>query len=118
MALLLRLGSRIDLMENVATMAAEMDRFAPGQKAGEGYKRFLALSEHLHGVSEKFFFWKPVQDLFDTIDIAPTSIPAPCARRALAAHARLGRRHIRGKVRDARLAQMLATTRAVCRILA
>ncbi len=62
-------GSRIDLMENVSAMAAEMDRFAPGQKAGEGYKRFLALSEHLHGVSEKFFFWKPVQDLFDTIDI-------------------------------------------------
>ncbi|MEE8630349.1 MAG: phytoene desaturase family protein [Methylobacterium ajmalii] len=100
-------GSRIDLMENVATMAAEMDRFAPGQKAGEGYKRFLALSEHLHGVSEKFFFWKPVQDLFDTIDIRANLNPGTLRDvLSLRMHASVAGT-IRGKVRDARLAQML-----------
>ncbi len=69
-------NTRIDLMQDVATMATEMDRFAPG--TGEGYKKFISISEHLHGVSEKFFFWKPVEDLFDTINIRENMNPAHC----------------------------------------
>ncbi|GJD57217.1 phytoene desaturase family protein [Methylobacterium dankookense] len=100
-------GTRIDLMQDVATMAAEMDRFVPGAGAGEGYKKFLAISEHLHGVSEKFFFWKPVEDLFDTINIRANMNPGTLRDvLSLRMHASVAST-IRGKVKDARLAQML-----------
>jgi diapolycopene oxygenase len=98
-------GSKIDLMQDVPTMAAEMDRFAPG--SGGGYERFIKLSENLHGVSEKFFFWKPVEDLFDTMDLRANLNPGTL-RDVLSL--RMGSSvagTIRGKVKDKRLAQML-----------
>ncbi|MDC9523799.1 hypothetical protein PSH55_22270, partial [Pseudoalteromonas sp. Angola-31] len=98
-------GTRIDLMQDVATLAREMDRFAPG--TGDGYKKFISISEHLHGVSEKFFFWKPVEDLFDTINIRENMNPGTLRDvLSLRMHASVAST-IRGKVKDARLAQML-----------
>ncbi|GEP09468.1 phytoene desaturase family protein [Methylobacterium gnaphalii] len=100
-------GSRIDLVENVEAMAASMDRFAPGQGVGDGYKKFLSISENLHSVSERFFFWKAVQDLFDTIDIRANMNPATLRDvLSLRMHSTVAGT-IRGKVKDARLAQML-----------
>ena len=100
-------GSRIDLVEDVDAMAASMDRFAPGQGVGDGYRRFLGISEHLHGVSERFFFWKAVQDLFDTIDLRANMNPGTLRDViSLRMHATVAST-IRGKVKDARLAQML-----------
>jgi phytoene desaturase len=100
-------GSQIDLQENIDAMAAEMDRFAPGRRAGEGYKRFQAISSHLHDVSNRFFFWKPVEDLFDTIDLRANLNPSTL-RDVLSL--RMGSSvagTIRSKVKDDRLAQML-----------
>jgi diapolycopene oxygenase len=100
-------GSQVDLVADVNSMAATMDSFAPGKGAGEGYKRFIALSENLHGVSERFFFWKAVEDLFDTIDIKANFNPSTM-RDVLSL--RMGSSvagTIRGKVKDDRLAQML-----------
>ncbi len=94
-------------MADVPTMAADMERFAPGTGAGEGYKKFLEISEHLHDVSNKFFFWKPVEDLFDTINIRANMNPGTL-RDVLSL--RMGSSvagTIRSKVKDARLAQML-----------
>lgn len=100
-------GSRIDLVEDVPAMAAAMERFAPGSGAGTGYEKFLSISEHLHGVSEKFFFWKAVQDMFDTIDIRANMNPSTLRDvLSLRMHATVAST-IRGKVKDARLAQML-----------
>ncbi|TXM67924.1 phytoene desaturase [Methylobacterium sp. WL69] len=99
--------TQIDLMADVPTMAASMDRFAPGTGAGEGYKKFIEISEHLHGVSNRFFFWKAVEDLFDTIDIRANMNPGTL-RDVLSL--RMGSSvagTIRSKVKDARLAQML-----------
>jgi diapolycopene oxygenase len=100
-------GARIDLVESIPAMAAAMDRFAPGSGAGEGYRRFQEISAHLHDVSNRFFFWKPVEDLFDTIDIRANLNPATL-RDVLSL--RMGSSvagTIRGKVKDGRLAQML-----------
>lgn len=99
--------TRIDLMADVPGMAADMERFAPGTGAGEGYRKFLEISEHLHGVSDRFFFWKPVEDLFDTINIRANMNPGTL-RDVLSL--RMGSSvagTIRSKVKDARLAQML-----------
>jgi diapolycopene oxygenase len=100
-------GNRIDLVEDVGEMAAEMDRFAPGTGAADGYRRFQDLSRHLHDVSERFFFWKPVEDMLDTFDLKANLNPGTL-RDVLSL--RMGSTvaaTIRGRVRDARLAQML-----------
>jgi phytoene desaturase len=100
-------GSRIDLRENVDLMADEMERFAPGRGAGNGYRRFQDISAHLHDVSNRFFFWKPVEDLFDTIDLRANLNPATL-RDVLSL--RMGSSvagTIRQTVKEGRLAQML-----------
>ncbi len=61
-------GAVLDLQEDTAAMAADLDRFAPGQGLGQGYSKFQAFAENLHEVSQRFFFWKSVEDLRDTID--------------------------------------------------
>lgn len=100
-------GTRIDLMENVEAMAAEMDRFAPGTGVGEGYRKFQRVSKHLHGVSEKFFFWKSVEGIGDTLNMRANLNP-DTLRDVLSL--RMGQsvaKVIRGHVPDERLAQML-----------
>ena len=100
-------GDRIDLMADETAMAAEMERFAPGKRVGEGYKQFLAISKQLHEVSDRFFFWKAVEDLFDTIDLKANMNPSTLRDViSLRMHATVAGT-IRGKVHDARLAQML-----------
>ena len=98
-------GTQIDLGENVAQMAQAMDRFAPGN--GEGYVRFQQVATHLHEVSEKFFFWKSVEGIADTIDwrsnLQPGTMKDVLALRMGQTVAKV----IRGHVPDARLAQML-----------
>jgi diapolycopene oxygenase len=99
--------TRIDLVENVEAMARSMDKFAPGSGQGEGYQRFQRVAHKLHEISEKFFFWKPVESMLDTIDIKSNFDPNTM-RDVLAL--RLGKsmaKVIRGHVPDARLAQML-----------
>src|SRR5215213_7908600 len=100
-------GTQIDLFENIDRMASEMDRFAPSTRSGEGYKRFQRISAHLHEVSNRFFFWKPVEDLFDTINLRanlnPSTLRDVLSLRMGASVAGT----IRSRVKDARLAQML-----------
>ncbi len=100
-------GDRVDLMADQTAMAAEMERFAPGSGAGEGYRAFLGVSKQLHEVSDRFFFWKSVEDLFDTIDLRSNMNPSTLRDViSLRMHSSVAGT-IRGKVRDARLAQML-----------
>ncbi|AIB10627.1 phytoene desaturase [Azospirillum argentinense] len=100
-------GTVLDLSENIGAMAAELDRLTPGRGAGEGYRRFQALSERLHGISERFFFWKSVEDLGDTLKVRE-SMNASTLSDVLAL--RMGSTvagTIRSHVPDARAAQML-----------
>nr|WP_314075106.1 phytoene desaturase family protein [uncultured Roseococcus sp.] len=100
-------GTRIDLMEKVDAMARAMDEFAPGTGAGDGYRNFQGVSKHLHGVSEKFFFWKSVEGIGDTLDVkqnfSPNTLKDVLALRMGQTVAKV----IRGHVPDERLAQML-----------
>ncbi len=100
-------GSRIDLLQDVDSMASVMDAFAPATNAGPGYRAFQELAARLHGISERFFFWKSVEDLTDTMDLKSNFHPSTL-RDVLAL--RMGSSvasTIRGKVKDERLAQML-----------
>ncbi|HZH28877.1 MAG TPA: phytoene desaturase family protein [Azospirillaceae bacterium] len=99
-------GSRIDLVEDVAAMADRMDAFAPGGN-GTGYARFQKLSAHLHDVSQRFFFWKPVEDLLDTFDFKRNLSPGTLKDVLSLRMGRSVAGTIRAHVPDARLAQML-----------
>jgi hypothetical protein len=80
---------------------------APAPGPAPGYRDFQKISAHLHDVSERFFFWKPVEDLFDTIDcranLNPSTLKDVLSLRMGSSVAGT----IRSKVKDDRLAQML-----------
>ena len=60
-------GLVLDLEDNLHAMATSLDRLKPGM--GDGFLRFQSLSEQLHSISERFFFWKPVGSMMDTLDV-------------------------------------------------
>lgn len=100
-------GSVLDLVESADAMARSLDTFAPGSGSGDGYRRFLAQSERLHEISERFFFWKPVEDLRDTMTMKG-SFDVKVLSDVLAL--RMGSTvagTIRGHVPEKRVAQML-----------
>ncbi len=60
-------GSRLDLKDNAAEMAASLDAIWP--KMGAGYLKFLEQSEQLHSISDRFFFWRSIGSMRDTMDV-------------------------------------------------
>jgi phytoene desaturase len=61
-------GSALDLIEDVEQMAGALEQYAPSSGSGEGYRRFHALSERLHQISTRHFFWKSIGGIRDMID--------------------------------------------------
>ena len=59
----------LDLVADIDAMRSHLDAFTGSSRSGEGYTRFLQLSERLHGVSDRFFFWRSVGGLRDTMDV-------------------------------------------------
>ncbi len=60
-------GTSLDLVEDVDAMAKALAEYAPDSAAG--YKQFHALSERLHGISDRHFFWKSIGGVRDMIDL-------------------------------------------------
>ncbi len=60
-------GSVLDLKHDIGAMADSLDARKPG--LGAGFKSFMQLSEQLHGISNRFFFWRSVGTMLDTFDI-------------------------------------------------
>jgi diapolycopene oxygenase len=60
-------GNVLDLKDDVTQMAASLESREPG--LGARFAEFMRLSERLHGISEKFFFWKSVGSIRDTFDV-------------------------------------------------
>ena len=97
-------GSVLDLREDMKTMAETLDAFAPGNSAG--YRDFQAMSRKLHEVSEKFFFWKSVEGIGDTLSFKGMDLETLKDVLSL----RMGTSvasQIRKRVPDGRVSQML-----------
>lgn len=97
----------LDLIEDVPEMGRKAEAFSGKNGLAQGYEKFLRVSEHLHDVSERFFFWKSVEDIRDTMNIRENMNPATL-RDVLSL--RMGRSvasTIRGMVPDERVSQML-----------
>lgn len=58
-------GSVLDLVSDIEKMKENLRSFA-GESAAKGYGEFLEMSEQLHDVSDRFFFWKSVGGIADT----------------------------------------------------
>ena len=100
-------GDVLDLIEDVPAMGKKAEAFSGKKGLAEGYEKFLRVSEHLHDVSERFFFWKSVEDIRDTMNIRENMNPATL-RDVLSL--RMGRSvagTIRGMIPDERVSQML-----------
>ena len=61
-------GHALDLVEDVDEMAQSLDKFAPGTNSANGYCKFHAVSERLHQISNRHYFWKPIGGVRDMID--------------------------------------------------
>jgi len=48
-------------------MAATLEAIWP--KMGAGYLKFLEQSEQLHSISDRFFFWRSIGSMRDTMDV-------------------------------------------------
>jgi diapolycopene oxygenase len=98
-------GSRLDLVGDTSAMAARLADFAPGD--ADGYRRFMALSERLHRVSDDYFLWRSVNSMSDTFE-ARGALRLDVLKDVLSM--RLGRTvsgTVRRHLRDERVAQMV-----------
>jgi len=62
-------GSQLDLSENTDRMCAILRNFAHNEALEEHYRQFMAVSERLHSISDKYFFWKPIGSIWDTFSL-------------------------------------------------
>lgn len=100
-------GSVLDLVEDVDAMSKTLQDYAPDGSTAQGYRDFIALSEHLHGVSDRFFFWKSVQDIKDTLDFKQNLNASTLADVMSLRMGSSVAGVIRKRVSDKRVAQML-----------
>ena len=60
-------GSVLDLKHDITEMATDLNARKPGM--GDKYVQFMQYSQDLHGISDRFFFWKSVGSIKDTFDV-------------------------------------------------
>ncbi len=100
-------GGVLDLVPDLAKMKANLERFSPIPNVAQGYERFMKISKRLHEVSDKFFFWRSVGGISDTMEVGG-AFSATVLKDVLSL--RMGRSVaglVRSCVPDARAAQMI-----------
>lgn len=97
--------SVLDLRDDPKKAAEEIGKLSPPDR--EGFERFMEVAKRLSEVSDRFFFWKSVEDLRDTMDLkANMSLATLSDVMALRMH-RTVAGQIKRDVKDKRVAQML-----------
>lgn len=99
-------NEQLDLTADAAAMRSSLQRFS-GDNTVAGYERFLEWSRELHAISERFFFWKNVGGIGDTL--SPIDWLKPNVWRDVW-NLRLGKtvaQTVRAAIPDARVAQMV-----------
>ena len=97
----------LDLVADVQAMKQNLNAFTHSPVNADGYERFIQVSKQLHGVSERFFFWRSIGGLADTMDVGGT-FSAAVLKDVLSL--RMGRSVasvVRSHVPDERVAQMM-----------
>ena len=95
----------LDLRDDPKLAAEEIGRLSPADRAG--FERFMEVASRLSDVSDRFFFWKSVEDLRDTMDLRGSmNLSTLSDVMALRMH-RTVAGQIKRDVKDHRVAQML-----------
>jgi diapolycopene oxygenase len=97
----------LDLVSNTDQMAQNIHRLTGDQRNSDGYRKFIEMSRGLHGVSDRFFFWKSIGGLSDTMDVGG-SFSASVLKDVLSL--KMGRSVasvVRSHVADTRVSQMM-----------
>ena len=100
-------GGVLDLVPDLAKMKSNLERFSSKPNIGQGYERFMQISKRLHEVSNKFFFWRSVGGISDTMEVGG-AFSATVLKDVLSL--RMGRSVaglVRSCVPDPRAAQMI-----------
>jgi phytoene desaturase len=98
-------GTVLDLRDDPRDAAREIGRLSPQDAAG--FERFMAVADRLSDVSDKFFFWRSVEDLRDTMNLKENmSLSTLSDVMALRMH-RTVAGQIKKDVKDPRVQQML-----------
>lgn len=95
----------LDLKDDPVAMAASLEAIWP--KMGAGYLKFLEQSEQLHSISDRFFFWRSIGTMRDTMEMKG-AFDIKVLRDVM--RMRLGKSvsgMIRENIPDANVAQML-----------
>jgi len=98
-------GAQLDLVQDMAAMVENLERFAPG--SGAGYRRFMDLSKDLHRISDAYFLWRSVDSVRDTMDFGATFQPAILKDLLTMRMGRSVAGTVREHIRDERVAQMV-----------
>lgn len=99
--------SVLDLHEKTQEMSEFLQSYSASERDARSYERFIELSEQLHGISERFFFWKSVEDIRDTLDLKGSLNFATLRDLSRLKMGRSVADTIRSHIHDARVAQML-----------
>jgi diapolycopene oxygenase len=100
-------GSQFDLVESLPEMKNRLREFTGSDRTGHGYERFMEVSKQLDDVSNRFFFWKSVGGIADTMNFRQ-SMSLDVLKDVLSL--RFGRTVaglVRSHIPDARIAQMI-----------
>ena len=98
-------GTVLDLRNDQREARAAIEALAPGD--GAGFDRFMEVANRLSDVSDRFFFWKSIEDLRDTMNVKENfNLSTLSDVMALRMH-RTVAGQIKKDVRDPRVRQML-----------
>ena len=100
-------GTTLDLVSDTERMKQILEEFSTRPGVSAGYQNFMEASQKLHEISDRFFFWKSVESIRDTLDLK-TTFDINTLKDLLAL--RMGRTvagTVRGFVPDERAAQMI-----------
>jgi diapolycopene oxygenase len=100
-------GTHFDLVESLPEMKNRLREYTGAEATGDGYEKFMAISKKLDEVSSKFFFWKSVGGIADTMNVKE-SMSLNVLRDVMSL--RFGRTVaglVRSHIPDARIAQMI-----------
>jgi diapolycopene oxygenase len=99
--------TQFDLVESLPEMMNRLNDFTGSDRTSRGYEKFMAISKQLDEVSNRFFFWKSVGGIGDTMDVKQ-SFSLNVLRDVLSL--RFGRTVaglVRSHIPDQRIAQMI-----------
>jgi len=100
-------GGILDLTADARAMRQNLNDFSPNRDTADGYERFIATSKRLHQISDRFFFWKSVGGIRDTMDLASTFNASTLGDLLQLRMGRSVAGTVRSHVPDERVAQMI-----------